>query len=407
MTDVPFVVFAIWAAWAYVGGLVDRRASRLFLGAVLASAALLVRQHGIIVAGAAAVAALGARDWPVRARWTGAVVGLGLPVAVFAAYHLWIVAGAAVPVGYELRLGQLRDVSLATVVNCGFRGVAYLGVFALPLALTRTASWRGERPLVLAAATAMTILAAALYVRERAAMFYLTNVLYDLGVGALTLRDTLFLGLPPPLHAGPVLTLPLTAAALGGAALAVGGCATAVRTATTPAARFVVLAAAFFFAATLLQARYYLDRHLLMATPFVLATLALARPNVRPSRAALVLVALVAWWGVAGTHDYLAWNRARHAGLAALRAAGIPATAIDGGVEFNAWYLAPELGTWPSDAEVRSGQAATVKSWWWVVDDRFVASFRPLDGYVVRDRRPYARWLVPGVGEVLILERVS
>jgi hypothetical protein len=46
-----------------------------------------------------------------------------------------------------------------------------------------------------------------------------------------------------------------------------------------------------------------------------------------------------------------------------------------------------------------------VKSWWWVVDDRFIASFHALDGYVVRDRRPYTRWLPPGTGAVLILER--
>jgi hypothetical protein len=83
----------------------------------------------------------------------------------------------------------------------------------------------------------------------------------------------------------------------------------------------------------------------------------------------------------------------------------VPPAAIDGGVEFNAWHLAPTLGTWPTDAEARSGQPDTVKSWWWVIDDRYVASFHPLPRYAVRDRVPYARWLVPGTGEVLILER--
>jgi len=404
MTDVPFVVLLIWAALAYADGLADRRAGRLLQGALLASAALLVRQHGILIAGAAAVAALTTRAWPLRERSKAAAVALALPAATFVAYHLWIVGSAGVPVGYESRLGQLRAVSVATVVNCGFRGLCYLGLFALPLAAS---AWRTERRVALAATAAMTLLAAALFVRERALMFYLTNVLYDFGVGALTLRDTLFLGLPPPVRLGAALTVPLTAAALAGAGLLVAAWWSALRRSAAPAAVFVHLSAAFFFGATLLQARYYLDRHLLMATPFVLAAVLVASPPRRPSRVAVVLVALLAWWSVAGTHDYLAWNRARHDGLEALRAAGVPPTQIDGGVEFNAWYLAPELGTWPTDAEARSGQPATVRSWWWVVDDRWVASFRPLDGYVERDRRAYRRWLVPGTGEVLILERAA
>jgi hypothetical protein len=118
-------------------------------------------------------------------------------------------------------------------------------------------------------------------------------------------------------------------------------------------------------------------------------------------------VILLAWYSIAGTHDYLEWNRARFDGLAKLGARGVPPTAIDGGMEYNGWHLAPVLGTAPTDAEARPGQPDDVKSWWWVVDDRFVASFRPLPRYVVRETLPYRRWLVPGVGHVMILERAA
>jgi len=132
-----------------------------------------------------------------------------------------------------------------------------------------------------------------------------------------------------------------------------------------------------------------------------------ARARVDASRATWVLAALLGWYAVAGTHDYLAWNRARATGLAELAAAGVAPEAIDGGMEFNAWHLALKLGVWPSDADVRGGKAPTVKSWWWVVDDRYVVSFRPLPGYEVRRSLPYTRWLVPGSGRVVVLERGS
>ena len=408
MTDVPFVVFAVWAAYAYARGLDESRVGWLVVGAIVASAALLVRQHGILVAGAAAMAALTRRGRPFGARVRDVAACLAVPIAAFAAYHLFIVGVTGVPAGYESRVGQLRDVSLATIVNCGFRGVAYLGLFALPLGIALAPGvWRERRGLVIAAAFGLVLTAAVLFLRERAGMFYLTNVLYDFGAGALTLRDVLFLGLPAPTRLGAVLTIPLTIAALAGATVLVARGARAAAIDRGPAERFVQWSAALLFAATLLQARYYLDRHLLMVLPFALAMILAGATSLRIPPLAGVLVALVAWWAVAGTHDYLAWNRARHGGLEALRASGVPATEIDGGVEFNAWYLAPDLGTWPSDAEARSGQPATVRSWWWVVDDRFVASFTPLAGYVVRDRRPYARWLVPGSGAVLILERAA
>jgi len=76
-------------------------------------------------------------------------------------------------------------------------------------------------------------------------------------------------------------------------------------------------------------------------------------------------------------------------------------------MEFNAWHLAATLDRWPSDADVRVGRALTAKSWWWVVDDRFVASFRALPGYTVHRAVQYRRWLPPGEGRVLLLERAT
>ena len=236
-------------------------------------------------------------------------------------------------------------------------------------------------------------------------MFYLTNVVYDLGLGALSLRDTLFLGFPPPVRLGHGLALSLTILATASAASLGAACTTGLARIRTPVPAFLLLAAGFLFAGTLLHTRYYFDRYLLVVVPFMLAAVLALEPLGRGRSLGFAFAAILACYAVAGTHDYLAWNRARFAGLDALIATGVSPAAIDGGVEFNAWHLAPTLGTWPSDEAVRVGQPETARSWWWVVDDRFVVSFRPLAGYAVHEDIPFARWLAPGTGHVLILER--
>jgi len=405
MTDVPFTVLVVGAAYGYVRGLNERRDSFLAWGSVAAAAALLVRQQGILVAVAAALAAATTRTSSAPERRRAAAIAVLVPAATFLAFHVWIVSIGAVPIGYASRLGQLRDLSVASVLNCGFRGLCYLGLFAVPLtAALAGALERSHRRRVVGWCTALAVLAIALFARERALMFYLTNVLYDFGLGALTLRDTLFLGYDPPVHLGRSFAMPLTVVTIIATGLLAAAWTTRPRE-RAPGLSFLRFSALLFFATTLLQSRYYLDRHVLIVVPFVLAATLTVRPLRSVPRLATALLIATAWYSIAGTHDYLAWNRARFAGLDTLLADGVSPAMIDGGVEFNAWYVAPTLGTWPSDRDVRVGQPESVRSWWWVVDDRFIASFRPLTGYHVKLSVPFSRWLVPGTGHVLILER--
>jgi hypothetical protein len=404
MTDVPFTALLVWAAYGYVRGLGERRAILLLAGAAAATAALLVRQQGILLAVAAAAAIAMAPKWPLAERMRGAAAAVLLPSVAFVAVHLWLLARGTLPIGYTTRIGQLGDVSFTSVINCGFRGFVYLGLFLSPLLVAlRIPAERAYRRLALACGAALTVAAVALYLREGALMFYLTNILYDLGVGPLTLRDTLFLGYDPPLHVGPMLAAPLTILAVGSASL-LGAAGVRMWTRGDAEAVFLSVATALLFGATLLQSRYYLDRHLLPVIPPLVALVATTQLRA-PTRAAVLLLALLGWYAVGGTHDYLAWNRARFAGLDALLSDGVSPAAIDGGVEFNAWYLSPTLGTWPTDRQVRAHQPATARSWWWVVDDQYVASFHPLPGYVVHQEIPFTRWLVPGHGTIFILER--
>ena len=114
----------------------------------------------------------------------------------------------------------------------------------------------------------------------------------------------------------------------------------------------------------------------------------------------------MAFYSVAGTHDYMAWNRARYTAVDRLLSEGAKVEEIDAGMEFGGWHLAVKLDRWPSDADVKIGRSAEAKRWWWVVDDRYVVSMQPLEGYEIRNEETYPEWLVPGQGTIYVLERI-
>ncbi|HXB11286.1 MAG TPA: hypothetical protein VNZ45_04825, partial [Bacteroidia bacterium] len=66
---------------------------------------------------------------------------------------------------------------------------------------------------------------------------------------------------------------------------------------------------------------------------------------------------------------------------------------IDGGYEFNGWYL---IKWYPA----RAG-----KSWWYVDDDEYIVSFAEVDGYACIKRYGYANYLPCGNRNILILHR--
>ena len=407
MTDVPFVALAVWASLYYVRGLGRADLGRLALGSCFCAAAVLVRQQALFVAAAAAGAVLIVLPGPASAKLRAVVAATALPAVVLIGYLVWLFGVHGAPPAVTIRLAQQSAFDPVTLVNVGYRSLAYLGLLALPLAIAAAPdAWRQAPRLTGAAGVLIAATAGARWIHERALMFYLRNTLYDFGVGPLTLRDTQFLGLEPPLHGGDALRLAVTIAAAAGATVLLAAAGLAATRRRDPAATFALAAFACSLAGAILtQSRLYLDRHVLPALPFALLLALPLVPPRRPGWGAWTAALALAWYAVAGTHDYLAWNGARFALLDALEARGTDARQIDGGVEYNGWRLAADLGTWPTMEEARVGQPATRRSWWWVVDDRFVVSFRPLDGYRVADERAYRRWLIPGHGRVLLLER--
>jgi hypothetical protein len=440
MTDVPFASLSIVASWLYVRAFGRGRAGDFLLAGAVAAAGFLVRQHAIVIAVAAAGAALlpllarrgsaasvsAGRDPASERRASAnarrasnvmnAAAALAFPIAALAAYALWAAMASEVPLAMRNKVGEALAASALSMAGAGFRGLATLGFLFLPWAIAAPPRERHTRVVFGATFAALAIVAAGLYAREGDTMFYLINVLGDFTVGALTTRDVLFLGRPLAPQGGALFHLALTLASLASAAVLIAHLASlvtrpardehsAVLANNGQAAIFCVLALVLSGLLTLIQARYYFDRYVIVLLPLAIASVTALAPRFRFGPGALAAWAVLALYGVAGTHDYMAWNRARWSLLEAAEARGATARQIDGGFEYNATRLAAELRTAPSDEQARSGQPASVKSWWWVVDDEWIVAFGPLDGYSEADSREFRRWLPPRTERVLLLHR--
>lgn len=491
MTDVPFTAFAIWSAYFYARGLQSRRTLELALGATLAVAAVLVRQHGIFVAAAAALAALPLRDpdrgvqfvppevdpkaartlrrrlglkpapppaptttsedvaaapsepsqtadqaaqqathqasqdaW--RARLIRAAICFGPPTIALLFFYAWLTLLHGAPEAAARKASEATKLDMLTLGNLVFRGLQTLGASLLPLTLLAAGLVLRTVPVrSFFAVLVLGVTSGLLWARDGALMPYLPNVVYDFGVGALTLRDTLFLGFPPPVEGGVLFRWPLTIAATVSAGVLIACLSSASKALRDAKSDFVALALLFLLGGSLLHTRYYFDRYLLPALPFAAllgamgleairarrrailekAVMDVAETRARPNAAAAVMLLVVACFAVGGTRDYMELNRTRFALLDRLVAEGVTPDRIDGGFEFNAWHLAKASGRAPTDTEVVIGRESSAKSWWWVIDDEYVISTRELDGYSIHAHQAYGRVLPPGETNVYALRR--
>ena len=111
--------------------------------------------------------------------------------------------------------------------------------------------------------------------------------------------------------------------------------------------------------------------------------------------ASAVLIALVAGFAILGTRDYLTWNRVRWEALTELQqTAGVSAHDIDGGFEYNGWFLYDP-----------GYQETSNKNMWWVDNDKYMVSFSKIPGFEVIKNYEYFNWMPPRVRSLVLLER--
>ncbi|MFQ5697641.1 MAG: glycosyltransferase family 39 protein [Myxococcota bacterium] len=397
MTDVPFATLVTWSLVAGV------RAGRLdswpALGSatLLALAAILTRQTGLAIPLAFALSIWAAAPRSRRA-WVLGLVSIGAVVGVYAGVESLLLSreGSKLYTFTDYRQVFLTNPTLLfQIAKNGVVTAIYLGAFLLPVTLLKAR--RGSAGLLHGAAWAGALVAVLGVWRMHLALPPGINVIRNLGLGPVGMRGADAL---PSL--GPGLWWILTAAGGAGAglaaALALRDLAHRWRVGEWSAGRLLLLALPLVYLAPQIARSPYFDRYLMAVLPALVAFVSSAYVGDSPPArwrwaAASTVLAGLAAFGIAGTHDYLERARTKWALCDELFARGISDRQIDAGQEFNGWFMDFEH---PFRTTVRL----------WVYDDEYVLSASPRrEGYRVDARRSYRRWLPPGRESVWVLHR--
>jgi hypothetical protein len=425
MTDVLYTALQILAAAFFARHLRSAAHADLIIGTALALAATLSRQLALAVPLAFAVSLVLTHGFN-RATLLRAVIPAAVCITALAAFEHWLAAaGRLSPMYYQntnflLQMLATPKVLILALIANSYGVALYLGLFLFPVLLIITAnSWRidkGRTKTLLSIATATVFAATGILYGGRVLMPLMGNVMQAPGIGPFTLRDAYILHTSnlPELPAS--FWLAVTAIGMAGSILLLAAVLRALgklrgfrfgKMAEHEAAGFFLLLSAAAYLLPLL-ASIPCDRYLIPALPlFMAGFFALLYPRLQPNSPQLnqkplrysVLAVIVVFFGFAilSAKDYLAWNRLRWEATRDLaRNHGATVAEIDGGLEFNGLYAYdPDYQKTPD------------KSWWWVQDDAYLISFKPLLGYTVLKEYTYTHWLPYYQGKVLALKRDS
>jgi hypothetical protein len=390
MSDVPALSLALAALALYQRGLRNQRPVLLLCGAVVGILAGATRQNAAALFFAAAIM-VAVHPWRRRVGAWLTVVG---PLSAVIAIGIWF----SLRPDTAKKTAQLPDLNQAFLLL--FAIPHALGIFAVPLLsvggrlLRSAAFWTFLAGL----GSAAYFWASHPFAVGYGSWFpYLFNTLGPQGYWS---DATFYLGQRPVLL-GSVLRVSLTVfGCLAGASLATtAGWALRQGAWKNPLVVFSAAQLGVVFFSPLFN-----DRYLLFFLP---GTLALAgQANLSTGWqwfTRLVILGTLAFFSIALTHDYFAWNCSRWSlGRRAL-AHGVAPSEIEGGLEWNAWFAPRDRG--PGQESLDAGLALPFTRLAFPhVTGRYGISFSVLPGTRIADSQPYTLWLCPGAHTLYLLE---
>lgn len=414
MTDVTFIMLAAITIalctrmiFAHAIGWRD-----IAIATVLAALLCLTRQTGLVIP----IALLLATRFNGKA-WLPLVTA----IAAVVAFQTWLNTAVGPLHSYVVEQEWLRQlvargpafIMSNTMSNliCAF---VYLGLFLFPFfiagypAFLRSLTGTEKRSALIMFTEPVILLAVGL-ILTHSIMPLVDNVLFDLGLGPILLGG----GMKPHYFTAPkwFWVLITTCGVIGAGALLSLLVLLAARivdkksTLNTPQRTFYsFLLATFVMYLAVIGFRGFFDRYLIFPLFLLLPIVASTAPALPPGRMqvakplAMLFVLLFAVFGIAGTHDYFDWNRARwQAAHDLVDVQGISPMEIDGGLEFNGWYgYDPKYRD--SGGIVLLGDMRH--------NNEYVIAMQPLSNYEVLSRYSFQRWLPFGTGEIIVQHKV-
>jgi hypothetical protein len=423
MTDVPFYAFAMLSVLFFIRGIKRESTSNLFGATVLACAATLTRQIGVLIPVCFAIAFAFKNGLNKKTLFRALLPALVVLIVHISYTKLIELLAIGSSHAFRHKTGMLLSSlvhpsleSFGSFINISIYSALYLGLFLLPLLLIKIAAgWpvltRRKKVTIVSISSVVFVLTILFLVLKGRIMPVAGNVLYDIGLGPPLLHDTYILKLPHLPRAPIFVWLAVTFAAITGASLLTENVISVIssllsrRKLCSNSTNEQWLIAFFLsfcvFYSMLIGLTRLFDRYLLFLIPMLMAIMSCSteytefRINRRICSVVFCIIAVFVLFTVAGTHDYLAWNKARWKALDYLvEERQIFPRRIDGGFEFNGWHQNPDSPTKP----IRE---------WWVYEDDYIISFGPVPGYEEVKSYSYSRWLPIGRGNIVILRKAS
>ena len=424
MTDVPFVAFTVMALLFLVRDLTAESTRDLLLGALLATVAILCRQTGLFIPIAFGVAALYKNGFKLK-HIARAFLPFIVCFGALLVYQYWLAHTGRMPELYGLQVQKLflniqKPANwLATVPFNIFMSILYLGFFLIPVLIvlffskaeSEQAVWakrwvkKGIIPLSIIIGLGVAYLGKLMPVGK--------NILHKAGIGPISLYDVDRLKLPNAPNLPEAIWVCVTIlSVLGGAALLIyfisavrfiGIQLTYKSKDSKPyITLFFLLGAAIYFSPFLFVSSYF-DRYMLVLMVVIVLMLLSYTEKIyftssRLMIAGTALLAVFAFFSLALTHDYLAWNRARWKVLESLlKNRNVSYLNIHGGFEYNGLTLF-------SDSSLNSSKEDLQKP----KDNdqvKYMLAFGEVPGYHVISEYPYNRWLPPYNNKIFLLRK--
>lgn len=421
MTQVPFLFCSVLALFAFQRALDEDDMRWAVAGAVAIVGACFIRQTGIALAIAPAVAILRRRE-VISPRWKRLLVVAFSPIGIVGILALFTTAMRGYPgqigehfVVWKVPLVELPAQALRVAGYYTLFNFQNAGLFLLPLAIVAGAWVVRERKgwAFTAIATVAMLAGAGHMILRNCPMPYWSdiptlevhpgNVLVNMGLGPLTLRDTWTLDMEPPFPVDRGLRLILTfgGALLGGlfvSVLARGWRVSPGRPLRESvlidmAVTHCVVATGGLFVSGIYFDRYSVDS-LWMLALLVPVLVGRVSPIVRV--VAFTAMFAVATFSTLATQEYLRWNAARWNAFARLQKDGISLSRIDGGYEINQYLV----GSFDGPILLR-------RSGFSVVDPEYILTFGRVPGYSMVAADTFQSFLGSRRGAVLTLHRVE
>lgn len=451
MTEVPFLFFVCLGTYFLLRSTSSRNRWVIVACGAALGYAFLIRQTAVLFVGVALVLlAFGGRDTPLRERIIR-VTAFALTAGTFVVgFEAWASLGEGATPAVQRKFELLRHITPSQLNGNLFGILFYLSFMLTPLwicllpGLLRSVRKVGpvRALLIMGGWGAIAVYGlwwfGSHFTRSpylpgkayHAQMPFLLNILYDTGLGPVTLDPTYYGPPVAPVHPdfwlGVTILTAIGVVVLG--SIFTLGIPAALARRTPSASRLLVLFTLLsILAVTGFEVVFshreeggLFDRHVLtVALPALLLAASLqgskSASDVERSGsvatmarhavgfrigflAALATIAVLAWFSVSATHDYMAWNRLRWQVGNDLLRQGVDPLTISGGFEFNAWH---NYDTFRARGNIRRVY------YWWYDDLEYLITMEPQERYCVRRRLDYYSWLHQRSLPVYLLQRIS